>query len=168
MRFAMFSLMTATRPVAKFGGMTPTMRCFTPLTHDLAADDVAFAIEAILSDAIAEQNDFRSADAVLVFGEIASDDRCDAEGSEHRPRDGSALDELSAVAVRQVVRAAVVGRDAQRPISFLPTPEVRVRDGIHMPPTLRMRFTDRDQLIRILIWKRSKQERANAAEDPPR
>src|SRR4029079_19539077 len=82
------------------------------------------------------------------------------------PRDIAALDVVCTVAAREIERRSGVDPDAlERAIVRLPAPKVRIGHGVHVRSALWMRLADRYDRVRVSIWKRSKEQRADAAED---
>jgi hypothetical protein len=134
--------------------------------HQLLAEHVGAAAEALAPEAIAEDDHPRCADAVFVLVKVAADRRRNAERVEHRPRDVRALDVVRAVVLCEVERRPVVDADAlECAVVGLPAPEVRVGHRVHVPSASRVRLAEGHELVGVLIWKGPEKRRADAAED---
>jgi hypothetical protein len=133
--------------------------------HDRLADRTRSPFEPLPPDTIAQNDDLGRADAILVLAKIATERRRDAEHVERGPRYDAALHVVGAVARREVVRGATVEGDAlETAVLGLPTAEVRVGHGVHVPPALRVGLPDRHELVRRAVREGAEQQRTNAAE----
>ncbi len=132
----------------------------------LLPDHFAPPAETVVPEAVAQDDHVRRADPIFLFLEVAPERGRHAEGSEHRPRDVATRHEFRAAVARQVVRRPRVDADVgQRPVVGLPTAEVRVRDGVHVPAAPRVRLADRDEPVGVLIREGTQQHRADATEN---
>src|ERR1051326_4225044 len=74
------------------------------IDHHTLADHAGTPSEAVVPQAIAEDDDLWGADPIFILAKVTADLRCDAEGAEHRPRYLAAAHVIRPVAAGEVVR----------------------------------------------------------------
>jgi hypothetical protein len=144
----------------------PDDRVRHAIDHHTLADHAGTSSEAVVPQAIAEDDDLGGADSIFILAKVAADLRCDAEGPKHRPRDMAAAYVIRAVTAREVEGRSRVHADVrERAVVCLPTSEVGVGHRIHVPSASGVRLADGDEMIGVPIGEGTQQHRADAAED---